>query len=113
MNGKVRSTSMTTSRNSNRRSPRKKNRTGLILMVAFVLILVGCLSVKKNVLDANTRRKEQQKIELEEKIKDLKEEKKEIEEKAAYVHTPKYIEDIAREKFGLVYKDEIIFKASE
>ena len=34
-----------------------------------------------------------------------------IQEQKAYMQTDEYIENAAREKFGLVYDDEIIFKA--
>ena len=39
--------------------------------------------------------------------------KEEIEEFNKYTKTTKYIEDIAREKLGLVYEDEIIIKTDE
>ena len=35
---------------------------------------------------------------------------KQIEEKAAYQKTDAYIEDLARDKLGLVHENEIIFK---
>jgi len=35
---------------------------------------------------------------------------KAIEERKAYVQTRAYLEDVAREVLGLVYKDEIIFR---
>lgn len=45
--------------------------------------------------------------------KELQKEKKEIKEKSEYMKTDQYIEDTAREKFGLVYGNEIIFKAAD
>lgn len=36
----------------------------------------------------------------------------EIEEFEAYTQTKKYVEEVAKDKLGLVYEDEIIFKAS-
>ena len=43
------------------------------------------------------------------------EEKKaeEIEEYGKYVQTKKYAEEVAKDKLGLVYEDEIIFKAED
>ena len=38
---------------------------------------------------------------------------KEIEELKKYVQTKKYVEEVAKERLGLVYKDEILFKAEE
>lgn len=49
--------------------------------------------------------------ELEREINNAKEEAIEIQEMKAYVQTLKYIEEMARKKLGLVYKDEIIFKS--
>ena len=34
-----------------------------------------------------------------------------IENMKDYIDSPEYIEKIARDKLGLVYKDEILFKA--
>ena len=38
---------------------------------------------------------------------------KEIEEYEKYTHTKKYVEEIAREKLGLVYPGEIVFMPEE
>jgi len=35
----------------------------------------------------------------------------ELRERSKYVKTKKYVEEVAREKLGLIYEDEIIFKA--
>lgn len=88
----------------------RRKRTGLYVMVAVVLVLTGVLTVKKNELDVSCKKQEQQKEELVEKIQVLNDQQKEIKSQTAYVQTPKYIEDIAREKLGLVYKNEVIFK---
>lgn len=37
----------------------------------------------------------------------------EIEELEAYTKTKKYVEDVAKEKLGLVYEDEVIFKSKD
>ena len=37
----------------------------------------------------------------------------EIEELKKYVQTKKYVEEVAKERLGLVYEDEILFKAVE
>ena len=47
---------------------------------------------------------------LQKQIEDEEENQKAIEEKAAYQKTDAYIEDLAREKLGLVHENEIIFK---
>ena len=47
---------------------------------------------------------------LKEQIEAEKERSEEIAEYEKYTQTKKYIEDIAKEKLGLVYEGEIIFK---
>ena len=37
----------------------------------------------------------------------------EIEDLKKYVQTKKYVEDVAKERLGLVYENEILFKAKE
>ena len=49
---------------------------------------------------------------LEKQIADETERSKEIEDLETYTKTKKYVEDVAKEKLGLVYEDEILFKAS-
>lgn len=45
---------------------------------------------------------------LQEQIDAETERAEEIEDRRAYVQTKKYIEEVAREKLGLVYENEII-----
>ncbi len=94
---------------TNRR--RKRRRSSLYMIVAVIVLMLGALSVKRITLDANCQKLETQKQELEAKKESLLQEKEEIEKQAEYMQTPKYIEDVAREKLGLVYKNEVIFKA--
>ena len=49
--------------------------------------------------------------ELEEQIEEEQARAKEIAELEKYVGTDEYVEEVAKEKLGLVYEDEIIFKA--
>lgn len=48
--------------------------------------------------------------ELQQQKKKLAEDQKNLEKFRDYVKTDEYAEEVAREKFGLVYKDEIIFE---
>ena len=63
-----------------------------------ILIDIGttCLNIEKK---------------LKEKKKELEREQKEIKEQSTYRNTDEYIEDLARKKFGLVYDNEVVFKA--
>ena len=90
---------------------RKGTGTGIIVFV--VLCFFGIVAFGKIKL-------EDRKKDLEVKIKTLELQTKEEQERAidiknleAYVQTRKYIEQIAREKLGLVYDYEIIFKEND
>ena len=50
---------------------------------------------------------------LQEAIEDERKRAEDIEELEAYTKTKKYVEDVAKEKLGLVYEDEIIFKSKD
>lgn len=81
-------------------------------MVSAVIILLGVIVfVNSMTLKAKERAYQEQEIELKQQIEEEKQKAKEIDKLEEYVGTDDYVEDMAREKLGLVYKDEIIFKA--
>lgn len=93
------------------RRKRRARRTGLMLIAVMVLIISGIVTYKRQGLDKIDSKAEARVEELKEDIADEKEEAEKIQELKAYVQTKKYIEEVAREKLGLVYEDEIIFKS--
>ena len=89
---------------------RFQNAAGIIWASIVVLILVSVVSIKsiglmKKADDYQTR--EQAVVA---QIEQEEERSAEIAEFEKYTHTRKYIEDTARDKLGLVYPGEIIFK---
>ena len=59
------------------------------------------------------RIEEQKEEMLQEQIEAEKQRSEEIDEFEKYTKTKKYIEDVAREKLGLVYEDEIIIQTED
>ncbi len=92
-----------------KKARRKKRRTGLYLVMLVVGIFLCTLLIQGYTLRLNCKKLEAEQSQLLEKKESLQKEQEEIKEKTAYMKTDKYIEDMAREKFGLVYDDEIIF----
>lgn len=92
---------------------RRKRRTGLILTALMVFSICAIVTYKQQGLNLAEAKADQRIEQLNTQIKDEKKRAEDIEEKKAYVQTKKFIEEMAREKFGLVYKDEIIFKSEE
>lgn len=92
---------------------RKKRRRSYIAIAIVVLFLCGLVTYQKYELIDTLEQNEKQLNALELEKDKLEEEQAEISDYEAYVQTKKYIEEIAREKLGLVYEDEIIFQSKD
>ena len=92
---------------------RQQNRFSMFLVtlvVVMMLVLVGVRSVElRSKIDAKAAELSQ----LEAQIEAEEERAAEIEALGKEVQTKGYIEDVAREKLGLVYEDEILFKQAD
>lgn len=95
------------------RRKRKARRTGLGLIAVMVLMVCGIVTFNRQELDKANAKSAARISELKDDIEQEQDQAKDIQEMKAYVQTKKYIEEMAREKLGLVFKDEIIFKAKE
>lgn len=79
-------------------------------VIVLTLVLCGTILYKQNTLRAQGKEYASQISELKKEKKELTEKKKDLEAFKEYVKTDDYIEETAREKFGLVHKGEIIFE---
>ncbi len=77
-----------------------------IVLLLFIVVSMSSISLRAK--EADYRAQEQ---ELKQQIKEEKARTKEIKELSEYVGTDEYVEDVAKEKLGLIHEDEIIFKA--
>lgn len=91
---------------------RKNNRRGMMGIAAVVLLLLVVLQVQSQKLIRKNDAYRIQKTELEQEIQDEKVRAGEIKDLQKYIDSDEYIEKIARDKLGLVYEDEVIFKAA-
>lgn len=92
---------------------KRKGRTGAGIITFVVIILFAIVSYRRVGLAEVEKKGEIELARLNEKIQEQEERTADIENRSKYVQSKQYIEDIAREKLGLVYKDEIIFKEKE
>ena len=89
---------------------KRHNKTGMLLVTTVVLMMLIVVAVKsvelreKRAFYAMREEALMQEIEAEEARTE------EIAEYEKYTQTKKYVEEIAKEKLGLVYEGEIIFK---
>ena len=95
-----------------RRALRRSKRFG-VHVIAFVFCLLIVASFGRLRLRQKNMAYQQREEELMALIEQEEEREKEIEELRKYVQTKKYAEEVAKERLGLVYEDEILFKATE
>lgn len=92
---------------------KKKHTAGIVTVgtaaaILCAVLLIGSyqLSQKIDEYDAVARN-------LQEQIEEQQMESQELDRESEYVKTEEYIEQIARDKLGLVKKNEIIFKKQD
>lgn len=89
---------------------RRQNRFGMFLVSMVVVMLLIVVAFNSIGLMAKKVSYQQKEAVLQEQIAVEQERAQEIEEFEKYTHTKKYIEEVARDKLGLVYEGEILFE---
>ena len=92
---------------------KRQNSLAMLLVMMVVLVMMLVVAVNNRSLKQKLSIYQEKEQSLMEQIEAEKARTKEIEEFKKYTETKKYIEDVAREKLGLVYEDEIIIKTDE
>lgn len=80
------------------------------VIAAILLVLCGSMGVHTWQLHKQTEEYTLMEASLKQQIADEEENRKAIEAQAEYQNSDSYIEELAREKLGLIYENEIIFK---
>ena len=89
------------------------NRRGMVVIAGVVAVLLVVFMVQSRQISVKNASYESQKEELTQKLQDEELRSGEIDKLKDYVNSTEFIEKMAREKLGLVYDDEIIFKAEK
>lgn len=89
---------------------RRQNRAAYLSVAVVVLILVGVLSFRCIELYQKNTEYSQKQEQLEQQLADEEDKQSEIESYRAYVGSDDYIVEMAREKLGLVYPGEQVFR---
>ena len=89
---------------------RRQNRFGMFLVSLVGVMLLIVVAFNSIGLMAKKVSYQQKEAVLQEQIAVEQERAQEIEEFEKYTHTKKYIEEVARDKLGLVYEGEILFE---
>lgn len=89
------------------------NRREMICISAVILVLMGVVFVQSDRLQKKNQAYENKIEDLNGQIAQESERAAEIEELRAYVQTPEYAAQAAKERLGMVGEDEILFRAAE
>ena len=89
---------------------RRDHRFGMMLAVTVVLILMTIVAVKSIELRTKLEAHRAREAELETRIEQQIKRGEEIIAFEKYTQTRKYIEEVAKDKLGLIYEGEIIFR---
>lgn len=82
----------------------------MFLASLVILILLVAVSVNGVSLTKRLRENKARTLELQQEIRAEEQRAKDIEEYRRYTSTDAYIEEVAREKLGLIYEGETVFK---
>lgn len=99
------------SRKRRQRRRMQTHKMSILAISAVIILLIVVVSVNGMTLRAKEKAYEAQEVELQKQIDEEKARATEIDDLEEYVGTDEYVEEVAKEKLGLVYKNEIIFKA--
>lgn len=83
----------------------------MLAVSAVIILLMAVVSANAVSLREKDRACQVQEAELKKQIEEEKERSAQIDELEEYVGTDEYVEEVAKDKLGLVNKNEIIFKA--
>ncbi len=87
------------------------NRLGMFCIAVVVIALIAAMLFQSAALRKKNTAYREQISQTQDLIEAEQERAKELEGLPAYTQTDEYIEKTAREKFGLVYPGEVVFKA--
>ncbi|XCP86082.1 septum formation initiator family protein [Roseburia hominis] len=93
---------------------RLQNHKRSVVLISLIIFLLGAVIFAQGMsLRERNKAYKAQEAELMAQLDEEKERSEEIDQLKEYVGTDEYIEDVAREKLGLVHENEILFRAEQ
>ena len=90
---------------------KRQNRLGMSLVTFVVLILLAVFLFKGHELKEKRQEYEQKEAALQAQIEEEHERTRKLTDYEKYTKTDKFVEEIAKEKLGLLYENEILFRS--
>ncbi len=92
---------------------RNQNRFSMMLVGLVVILITAAVALRSVELTQRLDNYAEREKELQRQIDAEKQEAEEIDEFRKYTQTKRYVEEIAKEKLGLVYEGEILFQQED
>ena len=90
---------------------KRQNRLGMALVSFVVLILMAVILFKGRELKMKQAEYRQREETLQAQIEEEHDRTKRLSDYEKYTKTDKFVEEIAKEKLGLLYENEILFRS--
>lgn len=96
-----------------RKSTRRQSSVAGLLIVAAVIVVCLVAVVRVSALKSKSRELDITKQSIENQLEEANLEREALISREQYMKTNQYIEDVAKDRLGLVYPDEIVIRPSE
>lgn len=91
---------------------KQQNRLAMTLVTIVLVIMLTVIGIKSIEMRARVSELSERESQLTEEIEQEQARGSELDQYEKYTQTKKYVEDVAKDKLGLVHDGEIIFKES-
>lgn len=92
---------------------KSQNRAGMMLAITVMMVILVAVTVRGMSLRQKLSEYNQKKEQLQNGIASEEERSRQIEEYSKYTQTDEYVEEVARDKLGLVKEGETVFRREE
>lgn len=89
----------------------QRHKRSMLAVSSVIVMLMVVVSINSVTLRAQEQEYQTQISDLETQIEEEKTRTEEIDDLEEYVGTDEYVEDVAKDKLGLIHENEIIFRA--
>ena len=100
---------------SNARKSVRYRQSPIITFLVIVAVIFVCVTSVVRATNLHTKSKQLAETEktMELKVQEAKQEQADLDAQEKYMQTNEYIEDVAKDKLGLVHPDELVIRPSE
>lgn len=92
---------------------KQQNKMAMMLITVVIMTLLAVVGIKSIEMNSRVQELSETEAELNDEIKQEQARSDELDQYEKYTQTKKYVEDVAKDKLGLVHDGEILFKESD